>query len=220
MEARTGGTGAAPATADEARQWVEAWAGHVRKRFNSRAVVSARIAGAAPVALSQVYALEGGGIVLVTPCDHAEDEATHDHAAHDHAADDHDVHDDGAHDDGAHDHDAAEEHHHEADEGAGAHGHGADDHGAAKEHHHEAAVGERAGAHDHAAHPHGEVGGCCGDGEVWVASPAQVVFEARCAAEGVWCTGFGVLGLSRTPHVLVPRGREAPPPRGHDHGEF
>lgn len=162
MEARTEWTGAvrevgaAAGAADDARQWAEAWAGHVRKRFNSRAVVSARIAGSAPVVLSQVFALEGGGLVLVTPCDHAVDEAAHDHAT----------------------------------------------------------------PHDHALHPHGEVEGCCGDCEVWVASTAQVVFEARCAAEGALCTGFGVLGLSRTPQVLVARGTEAPPRRGHEHGDF
>lgn len=110
--------------------------------------------------LSQVYALEGGGLVLVAPCDHPGDEAPRDHnAPHDHAD-------------------------------------------------------------DHAAHPHGEVEGCRGECEVWLASAAQVIFEARYAAEGVLCTGFGVLGLSRTPHVLVARGTEAPPRRGHEHRDF
>lgn len=181
MEARTEWTGAvresttAPDAADDARRRVEAWAGHVRMRFNSRAVVSARIAGAAPVELSQVYALEGGGLVLVTPCDHAPGGAGHDRPAH--------------------------------------------SHGAAKEHNREVKGG--GGHHDHAAHPHGEADGCCGDCEFWLESLAQVVFEARCATEGAWCTGFGYLGLSRTPHVLVARGTEAPPPRrGHEHGDF
>ncbi len=164
----------APGAAEDARGWIEAWAGHVQKRFNSRAVVSARIAGAAPMVLSQLYALEGGGLVLVTPCDHTADGPGHDHTAH--------------------------------------------GHGAANERHHEVTGG--GGAHDHEAHPHGSVEGCCGDCVLWLASPAQVVFEARCAPEGALCTGFGYLGLSRTPQVLVARGTEAPPPRSHEHGNF
>jgi hypothetical protein len=175
MEAPTGWTGAvreaaAPGLADEARQWVEAWAGHVRKRFNSRAVVSARVSGAEPVTVTQVYALEGGGLVLVMACDHAAEEEPH---------------------------------------GGDAHGHDRE-----RADHHEG------GGHDHATHPHVEMEGCSGDCEVWLASPAQVVFEVRCAAEGALCTGFGVLGLSRTPQVLIPRAMEPPPRRGHDHGEF
>jgi hypothetical protein len=162
--------GRAASDADDARHWVEAWANHVQKRFDSRALVSARIADAASVALSHVYALEGGGIVLVTPCDHAADDAPHEHAADEHGADEH----------------TAPVH----------------------------------PAHDRHMHPHGPGERCGGDCELWLASPAQVVFEVRCAAEGALCTGFGFLGLSRTPHVLVARAREAPPKRGHDHGEF
>jgi hypothetical protein len=64
------------------------------------------------------------------------------------------------------------------------------------------------------------VDGCCGDCELWLASEAQVVFEARCAPDGELCTGFGYLGPSRTPQVLVARGTEPPPDRGHDHGNF
>jgi hypothetical protein len=220
MQARTAGTGAAR-QADEARQWVEAWADHVRKRFNSRALVSARIAGGVPVLLSQVYALEGGGIVLVTPCDHEGDEA-HEHSGHDHAGDEHAEHEHAEHDHAAHEHaehdQAAHDHDGHVHVGVqhAAHDDGGLVHVPGGEHHHRAEEGGGAG-HDHAAHPHGEVDGCCGDGEVWLSSPAAVVFQARCAPEGTLCTGFGVLGLSRTPHVLVARGREAPPPRGHDH---
>jgi hypothetical protein len=161
-----------PNAAGDPRRWVEAWAEHVRKRFNGRAVVSARIAGAAPVVLSQVYALEGCGLVLVTPCEHEAGGP--------------------ADDDAAHERDAASVHDHE-------HGSGAAD--------------------AHAEHPHEDLDGCCGDCEFWLASPAQVAFESRSAAEGTLCTGFGYLGLSRTPHVFVARGREAPPRRGHhEHG--
>jgi hypothetical protein len=161
-----------PGAAEDSWRWIEAWANHVRKRFNSRAVIRARIGEMEPVELSQVYALEGGGLVLVAPCGHKANGPEHDHAAH----------------------------------GQG---------GAANERHHPAG-----GAHDHAAHPHGDMDGCCGDCELWLASAAQVVFEARCASEGALCTGFGYLGLSRTPQVLVARATAPPPPPSHEHGNF
>jgi hypothetical protein len=135
-------------------RWVTAYARHVRTRFNSRAVVSLRRDGEA-VRLRQVYAMEGGGLVLV-------EEDEHEHGEHEH----------GEHEHGEHEHDA-----------------GGDTPFSSYE---------------------------C-PRETWVASPEQVVLEACKAADGEWCTGFGYLGRSRTPHVLVPRAKEPPPKRGHDH---
>ncbi len=135
------------------RRWVEAYADHVRRRFNSRALVSVRIAGEPPVVLSYVYALEGGGLVLCMPSDQAD-------------------------------------HHGEGNEEAAEPSHGG---------------GERG----------------TGDSELWIASPEQAVFEARSVEDGALCTGFGYLGLSRTPHVIVPRGTEPPPKQDHhEHGDF
>lgn len=158
MDARMRRTG----TADDAaaidgsrgeRHWVDAYAEHVRKRFNSRVLISVRIAGEAPVELSYVYALDGGGLVLCMPSEHAE-------------------------------------HHGESHEEAAEHAHGG---------------GERG----------------TGGSELWIASPGQAVFETRSVEDGVLCTGFGYLGASRTPHIIVPRGTEPPPKRDHhEHGDF
>lgn len=151
----------------ESVRWVTAYADHVRRRFNSRVVVSLRRDGEA-VRLRQVYAVEGGGLVLVEEDEHeARPERPHEH-----------------------------EHEHE---------HGEHEHG----------------EHEHGEAGHGEGGAAHGSEyecprETWVASPDQVVLESCLAAEGEWCTGFGYLGRSRTPHVLVPRGTE-PPPKGHHH---
>lgn len=164
-----------PGAAEASRRWIELWAGHVRKRFNSRALIRARVAGMEAMTLSHVYALEGGGLVLVIPCSHADHGSDAEHVRHG--------------ENGA----APEQHPHASPEGA---------------------------YDDHAAHPHGDVAGCCGDCELWLASEAQVVFEARCAPNGALCTGFGYLGLSRTPQVLVARGTEPPPEPDHGHGNF
>jgi hypothetical protein len=42
------------------QRWVEIFADHVRRRFNSRALVRVRIAGGEAVELAYVYAIEGG----------------------------------------------------------------------------------------------------------------------------------------------------------------
>jgi hypothetical protein len=179
---------AAPEIAEASRRWIEAWASHVRKRFNSRAVIRARVPGMEPMTLSQVYALEGGGLVLVMPCLHA----------------DHGSHPDHGHDDGHGEGDGAAKPKPLHTDPGGGH----DDH-------------PEPPRDDHAEHPHGDVEGCCGDCELWLSSEDQVVFEARCAPDGELCTGFGYLGLSRTPLVLVARGTKPPPPPGHDHhGNF
>lgn len=136
------------------KAWIEAYAAHVRKRFGSRVVLRARIEGADPVEVCQLYALEDGGLVLQAWCGHDEECA-------------------GEHDD------------HHAEES---------DHGAGGEHH-------------------------C-QYELWLASAERTVFEARPAGEGKLCTGLGYLGVSRTPHVLVPRSTERPPTQGHEHGDF
>lgn len=135
----------------ESLRWVTAYANHVLKRFNSRAIVSVRHCGET-IRLSQVYALKDGGLVLV---EHEED--------------------------GHHEHG-----------GGGHHEHGGGGH-----------------------HEHG--GGYECPRELWVTSREQVVLEACPAADGEWCTGFGYLGRSRTPHVLVARGTDPPPRREHDH---
>lgn len=156
-------------------RWLTAYARHITRRFNSRAVVSLRRDGEA-VRLRQVYAMEGGGLVLVEEGEHEHEHGGHTHGEHEH----------------------------------GEHGHGGHEHGHGGGH-----------AHEH-EHEHGDAGHGAGSEyecprETWVASPDQVVLEACKAADGEWCTGFGYLGRSRTPHVLVPRGTEPPPPRGHDH---
>jgi hypothetical protein len=204
METATRVTGTAQALRQTdagaaALRWVEAWAEHVRKRFNSRALVSVRVGGAQPLVLSHVYALEGGGLVLVATCGHE-----HDHG-----------------------HGEAPEHHRAVPMavprgnggGAAAHGpaHGEQAHGG-----HTHAGAEHGHAHTHgSAHPHDDAEACADCVELWLASPEHAVFEARCIEDGELCTGFGYLGLSRTPHVLVARGTEPPPKRDHhEHENF
>jgi hypothetical protein len=143
-----------PAVPLTARLWVEALARHVQKRFDSRAVVTARTGFGEPLVLTHIQALEDGGLVLTAPCTHPQ------HAT--------------------------------------------------------GATAEPGLEHpDH----HDDREPCRGT-ELWLASPDQVVLEAREADEGELCTGFAYLGLSRTPHVLVQRGTEPPPHLGHHHGEF
>src|SRR5215208_5221191 len=117
----------------DALRWVTAHADHVAKRFGSRAVVSVRQADGT-FRLSQIYAMESGGLVLVEHGDH-----------HKHGDDDHDEHE----------HEDEHEQDYECPR------------------------------------------------EFWVASPEQVVLEMCPAQDGELCTGFGYLGLSRTPHVFV-----------------
>lgn len=145
------------------KAWIETYAAHVRKRFGSRARLRARVMGAEPVDVCQLYGLEGGGLIVVAWCGHDE-ECTGEHG---HAHDDAHAHDEG-------------------------HAHG---------------------------HRHGDADHPC-QHELWVSSPEQVVFEARPAEAGELCTGFGYLGVSRTPQILVPRGTEPPPKKGHEHGDF
>jgi hypothetical protein len=149
-----GQSDAHPPRPSESRGWIEAYAAHVRKRFNGRAAVSVRVGEQEPTTLSQVYALEGGGLVLVVA---GEDEG-HEHPPG--------------------------EHEHTEEEAS------------------PASDTEERGR------------------ELWIDSPAQAIFEARQAEDGALCTGFGYLGLSRTPQVLVPRSTEPPPDPGHHHGGF
>jgi len=164
---------------DRTHAWVSAYAEHVRKRFNSRALVSVRLGAGEPVELSHVYALESGGLVLVTCCTDAEH--------------------------GQVGHSGVPEH----QQGVGAAERKAHKHG--NEHEHD-------GGDEH-EHGHSS-GGSCKGAELWLASPELAFFEAHCAADGTLCTGFGYLGLSRTPHVLIPRGTRPPAPKGHEHGDF
>jgi hypothetical protein len=143
------------ARSSPARAWVEAYAEHVRKRHGSRAVVSVRVAGSDALELSQIYALEKGGLILAFPDDPGEEPGGH-HAG---------------------------------------------------------------GHHGHAMPGPSDLDPR--DRELWIASAEQAVFELRRAGEGELCTGFGYLGVSRTPRVLVPRGTEPPPEVDHHaHDEF
>ena len=150
------------------KNWIEAYADHVRKRFNSRVALRARIDGAEPLDVCQLYVLEGGGLVLKAWCGH-DDACTGDH-----------------------------EHAGEAPHAAP---HAGDEHHG-----------------DGHAHEPGDAHHC--EYEVWVSSHERVVFEARPVEDGKLCTGFGYLGVSRTPHVLVPRGTHPPAKPAHEHREF
>ena len=199
--------GAHEKDASEAARWVEAWADHLRKRFNSRALVSVRIYGGEPITLSHVYALDGGGLVLVMPCEH--ERAGHDHG-HDHGPEHHRIspaalppHPHAKSPEGHGD--APPPHHHDA--------------GTAPPHHH---VDKAADRNQEITRPdeaaglaHGPEGDCPGGAELWIASPAQAVFEARSIDVGKLCTGLGYLGLSRTPVMLIARSTELPPKRDH-----
>ena len=159
MDARTLCDGVRHADDAEVEQrWVEVFADHVQRRFNSRALVTVRVDGEPPLELAYIYAIQGGGLVLTLPSEPS------------------DPNGDG----------------HEGDDGHGELGHGLWS---------------------------GELG--TGKSEIWIGSPNQAVFEVRRIEDGVLCTGFGYLGLSRTPHLIIPRGTEPPPPRDrHTNGEF
>jgi hypothetical protein len=189
---QTGASGAAV-------HWVEAWADHLRKRFNSRALVSVRIAGAEPVVLSHIYALEGGGLVLVLPCEH-------DHGDHEHHGPEH----------------HGPEHHRASPSALPPPGNAKppEAHGnQPAPHHHGAksadrnAQGEAPG--EETGQPHGHEGDCPGGVELWLASPENAVFEVRSVEEGKLCTGLGYLAVSRTPLMLIARSTEPPPKRDH-----
>ena len=153
------------------QRWVEIFADHVRRRFNSRAQVKVRIAGGEAVELAYVYAIEGGGVVLTLPNPEGHGNGHERTTPHGH--------------DGHAGHDGHDGEHQEAGDGL----------------------------------LNGELG--TGESEIWLGSPAQAIFEVRRAEDGVLCTGFGYLGLSRTPRLFVVRGTEAPPPRNpHEHDEF
>lgn len=47
--------------------------------------------------------------------------------------------------------------------------------------------------------------------------PSRVTLELRHAADGELCTGVGVIGVSKTPSVLIQRAAEAPPAGDHHH---
>lgn len=131
------------------QRWIEIFTDHVRKRFNSRAIVNLRLDRDTHQELAYVYVLEGGGIVLTLPSSGHQD------------------------------------------------GHSKDDHGLLN----------------------GELG--TGESEIWISSADQAIFDVQRAKDGELCTGFGYLGLSRTPRLIIPRGTEPLPPRDHhDRGDF
>lgn len=174
---------------EAALRWVEGWADHVRRRFGGRALVSVRIGGGEPLALSHVYALESGGIVLVATCGREEE---HGHVVPDH-------------------HRAVPVAVEWGNGGGvaalrpllGEPAHGGHTH---------------AGTEHGGAHSHGAAGACADCVELWLASPEHAVLEARRVEDGKPCTGFGYLGPSRTPHMFIARSTE-PPKRGHHQHE-
>lgn len=138
-------------------RWIEAFASHAIRRFETRALVRASIQGGEPVALSYIFAIEGGGLVLVLVPD---------------------------------------------DDAAGSHEHG-----------------------DHAAEPTDATARArdelwsrnrgAGQREIWISSPDQAVFHVSRPEEGEFSTGFGRLGLSRTPDLIAPRSTVTPKTKLH-----
>lgn len=56
-----------------------------------------------------------------------------------------------------------------------------------------------------------------GTREIWISSPDQAVFHVDRPKEGALSTGFGRLGISRTPDLLLPRTAATPEPKDHQH---
>lgn len=129
-------------------RWVEAFASHAARRFDTRALVRASVGGAEPVALSYIYALHGGGLILVL----AED-------------------------------------------------------------------GESTGGRGKQAERElWSRGRGTGTREIWISRPDQAVFHVDRPEEGAFSTGFGRLGMSRTPDLILPRTTATPAPKDHqDH---
>jgi hypothetical protein len=70
------------------------------------------------------------------------------------------------------------------------------------EHHDHGHTGH-GGGHEGADHRPLSGGLGTGGSEIWIGSPSQAIFEVRQAEEGAPCTGFGYLGLSRTPRLFI-----------------
>lgn len=140
------------------QQWIQAFATHAQRRFETRALVRVAVQGKAePVALDYVYAINGGGLVLVVA--------------------------------------------------------GEANHGAHAENH-----GGGSGADDPAHAELWTILRGTGVNEIWISNPNQAVFHVERAAEGTLSTGFGFLGLSRTPDLIVPRSAVTPTrEKGHRH---
>lgn len=141
-------------------RWVDAFASHAFRRFQTRALVRASVGGAEPVPLAYIYSLRGAGLVLVIAADDAPDPGGHDHdAGHDHAGE------------------------------------------SATAAHRELWSGSRgAGTH-----------------EIWISRPDQAVFHVERPPEGAFSTGFGRLGISRTPDLILARTTATPEEKGHRH---
>lgn len=133
-------------------KWIRAFAAHAAKRFETRALVRASVNGGEPVPLAYVFAIPGGGLVLM-PASKADLAA-----------------------------DKSEDPHHRV--------------------HHELWERNRG----------------AGQNEIWIAKPDQAVFFVERPEEGTLSTGFGLLGLSRTPDLILPRSATTPEPKTHhDH---
>ena len=141
-------------------RWLEAFGSHAARRFETRALVRVSVGGSEPVALSYIYALHGGGLILVV----ADDKEITSESGHS-----------GGHHDGKKSATPAERELWSRGRGTGTH-------------------------------------------EIWISSPDQAVFHVERAEEGAFSTGFGRLGMSRTPDLILPRTTATPPPKNHqDH---
>ena len=132
--------------------WINAFAQHASKRFETRALVRASVQGNDPMPLAYIFALEGGGLILSIASE--EDLEA----------------------------DTTQDTHHREQHELWSHGRGA------------------------------------GQNEIWISRPEQAVFYVERPEEGALSTGFGRLGLSRTPDLLVPRTVATPEKKlHHDH---
>lgn len=72
--------------------------------------------------------------------------------------------------------------------------------------------------HERAHHELWSPGRGTGQNEIWISRPEQAVFTVNRLEEGAFSTGFGRLGRSRTPALLLPRTTHTPEPKlHHDH---
>ncbi len=148
-------------------RWIEAFASHAERRFETRALVKASIHGGDPVSLAYIFALHGGGLVLVAA---AEEEG-----------------------EGGHDDDNA--------------------HGDYGDHEAEAADAAARAERELWSRMRG-----AGQREIWISRPDQAVFHVVRPEEGAFSTGFGRLGMSRTPDLILPRSTVTPVRKLHpDH---
>ena len=140
-------------------RWIGAFASHAERRFETRALVKVALGADEPATLAYIYALNGGGLVLVL---------------------------------------------------AGADG-GAQEPGNHEGHNEEGELDSTARAQEELWSARRGTGQL----EIWISAPDQAVFHVERAEEGMLSTGFGRLGLSRTPDLILPRSTVTPPRKSH-----